>query len=440
MQIINRTFFFLILTGILILSSCEVSYLDNDDEWISGDFHLHSDNSDDSDSDMAELISYAENAGFGFFVVADHDKHVIQEDGVLIDDRLETWDDEDYTSDSMIILYGTEWTACYGHANFFSAEPWDHLYLYQMKVEDRVIGWDPTYLSEGWHTTDGKSSAPFSLSSCVFEESEESDSSKDDEVASRTPSIDSSIMVRENKWLISYLVDEVHNLGLHFSVNHPYNDNPWEPNFYEDYDDMEVWNGLYLLGTQNVKALEKWDEILTSGRMLTGRGGSDCHHISSFESNFLLMGNPTTWVKTDGEETGEAVLEALKKGRVSISYDPEGERVDYTADADGDGSYETLPGDNLTDGIGSTINFKIALDRMVKNKIYFVRVIKNGEIFIRDSFTSRDGTYLFSDTPDARSYYRVEIRGSNPEGPDLSALLQGTMIAVSNPVYVGYDE
>ena len=74
---------------------------------------------------------------------------------------------------------------------------------------------------------------------------------------------------------------------------------------------------------------------------------------------------------------------------------------------------------------------------------YAVRVIKNREFFADLVTDATTRTASFTDTPDAneRSYYRVEITGSQaayPEVPNSMAQSQN-MVALSNPIYFNYD-
>lgn len=105
------------------------AFLDLDPEdgvWMRGDLHLHSDHSDDAaDNPMAAIVARAEAEGMDYFVVTDHDNHV---DGMLT-----TWDDPAYRSDTMVMLYGVEWTTGVGHANFFGSERFDHAPLYALR-------------------------------------------------------------------------------------------------------------------------------------------------------------------------------------------------------------------------------------------------------------------------------------------------------------------
>ena len=231
-------------------------------------------------------------------------------------------------------------------------------------------------------------------------------------------------------------LDEAHRQGLHASINHPFNPDPWEHSFDLDFDSIEVWQSVMVL-PWNSTALSKWDELLSAGRRITGRGGSDVHHQQGPESMILNVGNPTTWIYAR-ERSPSAVLEALEAGHVSISYAPGAERIDLTADADGDGNYEAIVGSNLKSR-GKRIEFRVEIVGFRSGASYDVNVVKNGAPFLQ--LRQSEAAVTFADAPAAgeRAYYRVEVRGETPQAPaDYQGVYAG-WIGLTNPVYVGYD-
>jgi hypothetical protein len=297
-----------------------------------------------------------------------------------VEGHITTWDDPAYHSDKMIMLYGVEYTTARGHANLIGTQRFDDMPMYALR--------DRTDAAAG-----------------------------------------------------QAIYDTAHAQGLHVSVNHPVNGDPWEFGFDMDIDSMEVWNALFAYPTDNDGAIALWDSLLKSGRRITARGGSDCHHQTGIEAQGLNVGNPTNWVYAEAP-TGAAVLAALKAGHVSVGYDPRAERIELSADGDGDGSYETMMGDNLP-ADGKTIHFKIDIANARALGRYEVSVIKNGETepFLKRSLFGESGM-SFDDTPTAgqRSYYRVEVRGTTPQAPLAAVLLgfYGGFVGLTNPVYVGY--
>jgi hypothetical protein len=232
-------------------------------------------------------------------------------------------------------------------------------------------------------------------------------------------------------------ITAAHAQGLAFFINHPASKDLWECGFDLDFDGMEVWNALFAFVTSNSVAMTQWDSILVSGRRMTARGGSDSHHQKDIESTFFNVGNPTTWVYAR-EKTGAAVLQGLKAGHVSMSYAPSAERLDFTADADQDGKFETIIGDNILGGDGKMIRFKIDIIGARAGTTYRGAVIKNGEPFT--SWESQESTFTFEDTPASggHSYYRVELRGPVPDAPSVAAVAYGDFVAMTNPIYVSF--
>ena len=81
----------------------------SDGVWMKGDLHLHSHHSSDATSPLAGLVALAEEVGMDYFIITDHDNHV---EGRIAE---HTWANPDYRSDSMVMLYGAEWTNHRGH-------------------------------------------------------------------------------------------------------------------------------------------------------------------------------------------------------------------------------------------------------------------------------------------------------------------------------------
>ena len=351
----------------------------SDGVWLKGDLHLHSRHSKDSSNNSeATIIGFAEQAGFDFLGITDHDNHV---EG---DVAHHTWSDPEFRSDKVVLLYGAEWTTNRGHGNIFSAKPYDHQALYDIR--------------------DAR---------------------------------DARILALKQE------------LGVHLSANHPSGKDHFGFS-YDMVDSIEVWNSV--IWPRNAEAMMIWDDMLRTGRKITGRGGSDSHHgtppspdkatKSSMERTANYLGTPTTWVfaKT---KTREGVVDALTNGRVSISANPRDPHVELYADRDGDGRMDMMMGDNAR-ASGRPVRFEVRLiGGQRPDAVYKVRVIRNGEPFGEYETKGASPVLNFEDTPPAgaRSYYRVEVRG--PQTPYLevpnSMPLSQDMIALSNPVFFNFD-
>jgi hypothetical protein len=350
-----------------------------DGVWLKGELHVHSRHSKESSNNpISKIIAFSKSAGIDFICITDHDNHV---EG---DVAHNTWADPEFHSDSVLLLYGAEWTTTRGHGNVFSARPYDHQRLYDVRDQrDIVVG----------------------------------------------------AIVKE--------------LGIHLSANHP----SGKDHFGYSYDmvkSIEVWNSV--IWSKNANAIMIWDDMLSSGRKLTGRGGSDAHHgtpetpdkatKNSYQAKANYVGTPTTWVFAT-TRTSQAVVDALTNGRVCVTANPYTPRVEFLADLDQDGKMDMMMGDNAK-ATGKPVKFRVQLTGNTNpDSTYTVNVIKNGNPFNTYSAKGKMPVVEFTDTPIAigRTYYRVEVQGPVPPYPQLpgSAGLNGNMLGLSNPLYFNFD-
>jgi hypothetical protein len=347
--------------------------------WLKGELHIHSRHStESSNNSVAKIIAFSESVGMDYICITDHDNHV---DG---DVAHHTWTDPEFKSDSVLLLYGAEWTTTRGHGNVFSAKPYDHQQLFDVRDQRDVK------------------------------------------------------------------IGEVKNkLGVHLSANHP----SGKDNFGYSYDivqSIEVWNSV--LWSKNANAIMIWDDMLSSGRKLTGRGGSDAHHgvpdqpeqatANTPQRKANYVGTPTTWVFAK-ERTNQAVIDALTNGRVSISANPYAARVELYADLNQDGNMDMMMGDNVK-ATGKPVNFSVKLaGTSITAGTYTINVVKNGSKFGTFTATEKTPYIKFSDTPqaDGRTYYRIVVEGPSTPYPQVpeAAAINGNMVGLSNPIYFNFD-
>ncbi|MEO8685866.1 MAG: CehA/McbA family metallohydrolase [Devosia sp.] len=238
-------------------------------------------------------------------------------------------------------------------------------------------------------------------------------------------------------------------LGVHLSANHPSTKNHYGFSF-DLADSIEIWNTA--VWPKNVPGLRIWDDMLKSGRMLGGRGGSDSHHgipdtpeqivPQSIEATANYVGTPTTWIFAR-ERSKPAILAALEQGRASVSSNPYSPRVEFYADLNGDGIMDMMMGDNAKPS-GHPVTFEVRLaGGGIAGANYSVRVIKNREPFGSFMTDARTRSVRFTDTPGSqeRNYYRVEIEGPQVPYPEVpNSMAQSlNMVALSNPLYFNYD-
>lgn len=347
--------------------------------WMKGDLHLHSRHSKESSNNPeSKIIGFAEKTGFDFLAITDHDNHV------LGDVAHHTWADPEFKSNKVVLLYGAEWTTDRGHGNVFSARPYDHQRLYDVRDER-----------------------------------------------------DAKILAVKK------------SLGIHLSANHPIGKDHFGFS-YDIVDSIEVWNSA--VWEKNRPAVMVWDDMLRSGRKLTGRGGSDAHHgvpdspelatKNSVQATANYVGTPTTWVFAT-KRTAQGVVDALTNGRVSVSANPYDPRVELYADLDQDGKMDMMMGDNVK-STGKPVTFQVKLvGGGVADATYTINVVKDGQPFGTYQATAANPVVTFKDTPELtkRAYYRVEVEGPQTPYPEVpnSMKLSGIMVALSNPVFFNFD-
>ncbi len=342
-----------------------------DGVWLKGDLHVHSRHSKESSNHpIAKITGFAKSVGIDYLCITDHDNHV---NG---DVAHNTWADPEFKSSPVLLLYGAEWTTTRGHGNTFSAKPYDHQRLYDVRDQrDVTVG-------------------------AVKKE-----------------------------------------LGIHLSANHPSGKDHFGYS-YDMIESIEVWNSA--IWSKNANTIMIWDDMLSSGRKLTGRGGSDVHHgtpdtpeqatKNTPQAKANYIGTPTTWVFATAR-TSQAIIDALTNGRVSVSANPYAPRVEFYADLNQDSKMDMMMGDNAK-AAGK-------LSGSPADGEYTVNVIKNGGTFGTYQISGKTPFVEFTDTPAAlgRTYYRVVVEGTPtayPQVPESMALSE-RMVGLSNPICFNFD-
>ncbi len=324
-------------------------------EWLSGDLHSHSTYSKDAfeqgGDGVGKVIEISEAVGFDFLVISDHR-------------TLEQTRDENYSSDSMILIPGEEW-GTHGHAGAFGIESEIPLVDWTQPVEtydDQVQAAIQTCLSHGgaWtinHPSRGKNPWIWSTEGA------------------------SGVEVWNSFWTLVSEDARVNEIDDFIA------------------DGVEV-NEAVLLSSQmsgvggNRQGIVFWETLLNKGQRLAAVGGSDRHMV-------VLPGLPTTRVFAE-ESTQEGVVEAIKLGRTYITYKPDGPVVEFDADGDGDGMFETIVGGEVPHG---SVSFRAQITDSIGGK---VQVIKNGTLF--KSVLIADGDSVeWSDDVTEGDWYRVDF-------------------------------
>ncbi len=138
-----------------------------------------------------------------------------------------------------------------------------------------------------------------------------------------------------------------------FQINHP-GDRDWSTRYGHRIvpDSVEVWNiGTWAYqppfpaGNDNDFGLAFWEGFLNAGKKVAATGGSDSHW--RITSPVQGIGQPTTWIFSSGR-TSAGVLQGIRTGRTFVSHQPQlfgGRRLFLEADADRNGTFESMPGD-----------------------------------------------------------------------------------------------
>jgi hypothetical protein len=226
------------------------------------------------------------------------------------------------------------------------------------------------------------------------------------------------------------IIDAVHAGGALFSVNHPKDNGPaWEYSPDLPFDCVEAWQGLWAF--YNHQSLDFWDNLLRRGRRVVAVGGSD-KHVAPFtgQLSFYDIGTPTTWVYAEELSTA-GILAGIRAGHVFISADPQGPELYLAADADGDGVYEAMMGDEVVIAAGRPVMLRT---QVVGGRGLVLRIVSgNGVKSV--PVESDDFTHRWQATPQDDTFYRLELvePGDGEVVHNPAALVRQ---ALTNPIYV----
>lgn len=225
------------------------------------------------------------------------------------------------------------------------------------------------------------------------------------------------------------VIDEVHNQGGIFIVNHPSSDGDMWVYTGNGYDGIEVWNSYWALrcvnptdpslvhqnatqygltapeleracanmnGGLNFQSLKYWEELLNQGTKVAAVGGGDRHGL-------VMPGGPTTRVFAASASQAD-ILAAIRMGRTMVMRAPDAPEVEFSADRDGDGVFESIVGESIP--LGGAVAFRIHVRDADRGKVV---LIKNGQTAQSWPIPGPDYEVTFTDTPSVRTWYRVEI-------------------------------
>ena len=162
----------------------------------------------------------------------------------------------------------------------------------------------------------------------------------------------------------------------------------WRYGFHVRPDTIEVWNAT----TQIPPSELYWECWLQRGWHIGATGGSDSHG-----ANQGNVGMPTSWVfaRSRGERD---IVEGIRQGRTTLSrlWPRQGAlRLLLEADADGNGSFESMIGDTVRPGT------KMRVRAEGSETAGLVRVRANGKTLLGDAPVAPGGTVAFSAPPES---------------------------------------
>lgn len=191
---------------------------------------------------------------------------------------------------------------------------------------------------------------------------------------------------------------------------------------------VEVWNRGSNADSEIDYAENRWN----AGWRFSGVGGCDCHFRELWDS--AGPGMPTTYVLAT-EQSERGVLDALRAGRTSISSSPVGTFLTCEADLDGDGSFETVGGDevaHLPGGRRGTL--RVRVQRGVGGTVTVLAAPGRSVVpLFTATVTSADETFLVPVTvPAGRGWWRAEVRAAGqPASIDTGSVKSGSVGSTS---------
>ncbi|MCZ7584972.1 MAG: CehA/McbA family metallohydrolase [Deltaproteobacteria bacterium] len=206
-------------------------------------------------------------------------------------------------------------------------------------------------------------------------------------------------------WRVAKLQGAVQSLN-HYGSDMDYWDALFDeaPDLFDLLDVIEAWNVIWPFnGATNLPSVALWEQLLSDGYRIGAVGGGDTHYVPAMHVS------PTTVVWANSLSV-PGILDGIRRGRTYITQAdlltfhgrPE---LEFRADADGDGEFEAMLGDEVAAG-------PITLRIEILNAKGPVVLIRNGAEFARftDHAPGEDVTYTAEDDASAGDWYRVEMR------------------------------
>jgi hypothetical protein len=370
-------------------------------EWLKGDLHSHS-NYSDGDSSVADVVASVESKGLDFFALTDHDNDL---NGVP-----RHWFDHAYRSDSTVLLYGIEWSNGDGHANIWSAWPYDYSALWSANQNN-----DPTAAIEAAH----REGALFSVNHPVRHDWE-------------YPVVEGTDCIEI--WNGPMIINQ------NFKATHKF----WD-------DVLMQRRKVTGVGGSDTHFL---NDIVAS---ITGHGNPTTWvYADSKDASAILTGigkgNVSISYSVDAprlefraDNNNDSVFETLMGDSLMSHGDHINYKISIIGGSGGRGDIRALPSSLVKSlnekslGFWDLLWLAMTLSQMDGDNIQFVTVIKDSELFGAWFISGGTDSIVFNDriAAGSQAYYRAEVYGQ-PDVKGISQLIFGLRTAVSNPIYVGY--
>lgn len=210
-------------------------------------------------------------------------------------------------------------------------------------------------------------------------------------------------------------------------------------------DTMEVWNKASGIETELRYAENRWN----AGHRFGGVGASDNH----FRELWTVAGPgmPATMAFA-GTSSERGILQALKAGRTVITALNDGLApvVTLEADAEGDGVFEAIAGDELIAPAGAATKLRVRIQRGSGTTVTIYRnpgrTVPEGTFASYQPLMPDDSRVFDAPATDAAGWYYVEVRGPGPvdaiDTNDIAAALNplnatNVRRAMTSPVFIG---
>lgn len=236
-----------------------------------------------------------------------------------------------------------------------------------------------------------------------------------------TPSGHASVWgLDDNEWIdfrvraedrrIGELVASAQRYGALFSINHPASSCigcGWDHDIVEGIDAIEISNGRH---GEVDQAMAIWDRLLENGRRLTGVGSSDWHRAPSpIEVAHVRVFAPT--------RTEQAILGAIRSGRVVVMNDARAATPDVVVRADG---RSARIGEQIVLGRARTAEIDVHAKDALNGRLV---IVSNGRRAAPVPLDAGGRIQLQQDV--SPGYMRFELFTAD-----------GSLFAITNPVYL----